>query len=92
MVKLKKKKPIEEESEYEEDDEEVEEETEEAVIEEPTVKSKAVIASGDWTVGEVATATQPVIYHSKTNARHTTETALAEILNKLEKIEKSVVG
>ena len=43
-----------------------------------------------YEVGEVATQTAPVIINNETEKSMTTEMALAEILNKLDKIHKGL--
>ena len=45
-----------------------------------------------YAVVEIATQTAPVILDNETEERHTIETALAKILNKLEELNKAMVG
>ena len=69
---------------------EVDEEEEEEFVPQPVrkpiqqVQSKPVEVKPDWTVEEISTATQPVIYNSKTKKAYTIYEAIAEILNRSE--------
>ena len=83
--KVKKQKVVEEqeeEEEVEEEDVEDEESEEEEQESEKQYEKKDVVF--DWSVQEVPTATQPVIYNKKTKKALNLYEAVAEILNRSE--------
>ena len=87
MVFGKKKKKVEEEVEEEvEDDSEEEDDSQEESVKAKNPKIK----KGVWQVAEVPTQTAQVIVNKNTNEQLDVHTALAKVLNEVEKLNRAL--